>query len=259
MKPRTRVPRPTVFIAAAAAGVVAVVAAVAMPIRIDRPAEPDPSSAGRVWGPIHNLTDLSPVAWAPRVVVDSHGTAVAVWVQGRWDSRRVYVASRPPGGDWGAPTRVPGTRNASELSLGIDAADELVLVWTRGRRVLAERRATGGAWTAAVTLHTTPSGSAVGTYPGYLQLSVNAAGRAVVAWETVDDDADAVYAPTRAQAVIGGRGGGWGRTTTLAGPVGTSYRPVVVMGRDGRVRKMGPATITTPTARTVHTRASMPD
>lgn len=93
--------------------------------------------------------------------------------------------------------------------------------------------APGGTWSVPVVLHRTATGSARGAIPGNLRLAVNPRGRAVVAWNTIDDDMDAVYTKSRVQAVVGTAAGRWSRVRTLSGRQ-PGYAPEVAIDRVGQ-------------------------
>jgi len=167
-------------------------------------------------------------------VVARRGVQVAGWIRSRGERSHVVVAVKPRGGGWGTPARVPGTRGASEVELGQDGRGHTVAAWTRGRAVKsAELRAGGAGWTRPLVLHRTRAG-ARGVFPGYLDLAVNRRGRAVLAWETVDDDRDSVSARPRVQATVRRRSGGWAQTKTLSTRRGDAVRPEVALDDRGR-------------------------
>ena len=196
---------------------------------------PGPTTAAgppvsRAWGPVADLTPLVPAVFSPTVAVDRDGNAAAVWAGNTYARPRLHVADRSPTGIWGPSAVVPGTRGAAEVAAAFDRSGELVLVWTSGRRVLSARRAPAGGWTTPTLLHRTPGGSA-GTIPASLVLAVNDRGRAVVAWETLDDDQDAILSRPRVQAVVGTPSGAWGSVRSLAR---NAIRPQVSLDRSGR-------------------------
>lgn len=192
-----------------------------------------PAAAAPDWGPVVDLTGPGTATYTSDVAVSARGRVVAVWQRGAGRRAQLYTARRKPGGGWTGPARVPGTRGVTDAVADFDGSGALVVVWASGRHVLAVRRPAGRSWATPVSLATTPSGSANGTFPGYLALDVNARGRAVVAWQTIDDDADAVYARTRVQAVVAGRGDAWGPVRTLS-TRHAAFRPQVGLDDRGR-------------------------
>jgi hypothetical protein len=99
--------------------------------------------------------------------------------------------------------------------------------------VKATRRSPAGEFRRASVLHRTQAGPR-GTLPGYLALAVNRRGRAVVAWETLDDDMDGIRARSRVQAVIGTTAGSWTRARRVSTQGRESVRPEVAIDRSGR-------------------------
>ena len=192
-----------------------------------------PAVAAPGWGPVVDLTGPGPATYTSDVAVSARGRVVAVWQRGTGRRAHLFMARRRHGGGWTDPARVPGTRGVTDAVAHFDGSGALVVAWASGRHVLAAQRPTGRGWDTPVSLATTPSGSANGTFPGYLALDVNARGRAVVAWQTVDDDADGVYARTRVQAVVAGSGSDWGRVHTLSTRY-DAFRPQVGLDDRGR-------------------------
>lgn len=193
-----------------------------------------PATAVPGWGPVVNLSPPRASTYVSDVAVSARGRVVALWQRGSDRRAQLYTSWRSSEGRWTDPSRVPGTRGVSEAAADFDASGALVVVWTSGRHVRALRRPAGGSWGTPVPVATTPSGSANGTYPGYLALAVNPQGRAAVAWETVDDDADGVYARSRVQIAVSGSGRGWGPAHTLS-TRHRAVRPQVGIDDRGRV------------------------
>ena len=191
-----------------------------------------PSAAAPGWGPVVDLTGPGRSTYTSDVAVTARGKVLALWQRGTGRRAHLYTARRRHGG-WTGPARVPGTGGVTDAVADFDDSGALVVVWASGRHVLAARRPAGRPWGTPVTLATTPSGSANGTYPGYLALDVSARGRAVVAWQTIDDDADTVYARTRVQAVVAGPRGDWGSVRTLS-TRHAAFRPQVGLDDRGR-------------------------
>lgn len=187
----------------------------------------------RAWGTTVDLSRPAPYLYDTQVVFDPAANAAAAWVRDDGDRSAVRLASRTAEGAWTTSTKVPGTRGARSVVIAFADVGELVLVWSAGRRVMTSRRSPGQSWEPPDLLHRTPTGSATGTYPSDLRLGVNRRGRAVVAWSTRDDDADAVYALSQVQAVVGTASGSWSSVRTLSG-ADDGYGPQVTMSRHGR-------------------------
>lgn len=181
------------------------------------------------WGPTVDLTDPAEWVGPPDAAAGSRGGTVAAWVRGAGGGAHVWTARRDDRGGWADARRVAGTRGALEVDLEVAGDGEWVLVWTAGRQVKAARRAAGQGWTVPVVLHRTRPG----VLPAFVDLAVDARGRAAVAWQTADDDADAVRIRSRVQAVTGAATGIWSPVSTLSGPR-ESVSPEVVIDRRGR-------------------------
>lgn len=188
---------------------------------------------GGSWSPAVEVARVSADVFDLELVA-RRGVQVAGWVRSGEKRSRMVIAVKPRGGGWGAPVSVPGTRGATEVELGLDGRGHTVAAWTSGRAVKsAELRAGGAGWTRPLVLHRTRAG-ARGVLPGYLDLALNRGGRAVLAWETADDDRDSVRARSRVQATVRRRSGGWARTSTLAPRRGDAARPEVALDDQGR-------------------------
>lgn len=190
-------------------------------------------AAERSWGPVVDLSRPAPYIYGPQVAVDPVGSSVAVWVRDSGERSSVHLAARAPGSAWASSARVPGTQGAREAVLAFAGDGTRTLVWVSGREVKASRMAPGGAWSVPALLHRTATGSARGAVPGDLQLAVGRRGRAVVAWNTIDDDMDAVLTKSRVQAVVGDAAGRWSRVRNLSGRH-EGFGPEVAIDATGR-------------------------
>lgn len=191
----------------------------------------DPAPGG--WGPAVDVSRSPADVFDLELAGAPDGSALSAWVRWGGARPRVMTAGRGDDGTWGAPALLPGSLGAGEVEVAFDGRGGAVAVWTRGREVRAARRTTSGEWSAPERLHRTAAGRR-GTRPGYLQLAVNHRGRAVVAWETVDDDRDGVYARSRVQAVVGTAAGAWTRARRLSTRGVEGIRPEVALDRAGR-------------------------
>jgi hypothetical protein len=192
------------------------------------------AAAPGAWGPVVNLSRPAPDTFGPDLAVDPRGDTVAIWNGGEGARSSLMLARRRAGGAWSAPRRVPGTRGVMESEVAFAGDGDLVVVWTVGRLVRAVRQSRGGSWGKPATLHRTAAG-VHGTIPAYLELATNARGRAVVAWETMDDDQDSTYANSRVQAATGSASGPWGAVRTLSAEGSYAIRAQAVVSSAGRV------------------------
>lgn len=107
----------------------------------------------------------------PQVVNDTHGNALAVWVESNL-VRSSYLAY---GGSWSTPVTL-SKAGAVALSprLAIDASGNSTAVWVENGIVKASHRPYGGSWGSAVALSDSSSSS--------LQLAVNGQGEGAAVW-----------------------------------------------------------------------------
>ena len=120
---------------------------------------------------------------APDVVVDSAGTATAVW--NRYDGLvgKLQYSSRPAGGTWSEPAgpHASGDRRFRHPSLAIDPSDRITAVYVvfsgPGSVVTASTRAPGEPWAAGVPLSPSGDGSA-----SEAEVAMDDAGQATVIW-----------------------------------------------------------------------------
>lgn len=126
-------------------------------------------------------------AFAPRVVFDSQGEAIAVWEQldaGRLD----IVSSRfQPVGGWGPSVPIENENTESALSprIGVDSNDRLLAVWAQENNsilsIYANEYDPVGSWGTPELIEGTDSGST-----GSADLAVNASGEAIAVWRQFD-------------------------------------------------------------------------
>ena len=129
---------------------------------------------------------LAPMLECPTVATSASGAAVAAAPPFAPGRRGLVVATRDPGGEFGAPQAIlaPRTTGVGEIHAAVAADGAAVVVWneTRARgdrtisRLLASRRPPGGAFGPAQTLL---SGAADAPSP---VAGIDDAGRATVAW-----------------------------------------------------------------------------
>ncbi len=92
----------------------------------------------------------------------------------------VALRQRPPGGDWGTLTPVPGTDYADNVRAAYDGASQLTLAWLEQRgsaRVLTAHQLSGGGWSTPEVVAQRSDGRFAD-----LQLVANQQGDAAVGW-----------------------------------------------------------------------------
>jgi hypothetical protein len=88
------------------------------------------AAPGGTFGEPADLTPFTTVASVPRVALDSHGNALAVW--DGWDGSNIRIedALRPAGGSFGAPQLLsPAGYNADTPQVAFDSAGDALAVW----------------------------------------------------------------------------------------------------------------------------------
>jgi hypothetical protein len=125
---------------------------------------------------------------APRVAVDPHGNAVAIWSV---FSDEVRVASRPAGGQWSAPQVISEGGAAGEHDIVIDAQGTATAIWAEFAEtaspaayvVRSASRPNGGVWSSAVNL--SAGGDGVLSQP---RLAVDPQGNVTAVWRGFGPD-----------------------------------------------------------------------
>lgn len=148
-------------------------------------------AVARTWGPEQRLNDASePHASVPRSTISSNGNAVVVWKQIEGGGNVGLQAARSLGTTWSAPIKVdtPAGEAGSHQAV-MDAAGRVVVVWAVDAGVpgipidLYSSRLEPGTskWGAPERIELIDG---IARSPS---LAVNGAGRAIVAWEQVEN------------------------------------------------------------------------
>lgn len=124
-----------------------------------------------------------------KLVGADDGYLLAVWE----GNATIWASQREPAGAWGAPERVddggvltPAPARPRRFDVGLDAAGNAIVVWTRRRNNVPEvdaRHLTRGVGWGPVV----PLGNAGEIYEPEPVLAVNAAGDAIAAWDSTYD------------------------------------------------------------------------
>jgi hypothetical protein len=175
----------------------------------------------------------------PKVAVDPAGNAIAVWLArpplaagNEATSRRLWAASRSPGGAWSQPVEI-ATASGNEVvfDVVIDARGNATAVWHSlndgeeeepGKFVRAASRPLGGAWSEPVEL----SGS-TGRNP---QIAVNPNGDVTAVWTGSDPDTDNSIVRSKSRPA----GEAWDtEATDLSSDAGNATDPQVAVDPGG--------------------------
>ena len=173
-----------------------------------------------------DVTDSASTSYDAKVVVDGNGRATAVWLISSGNQTRVQAAIRPAGMlSFGpAQTVTPGTEDASEVDVAVNAAGEAVIVWTRAVDgvIRVARRAVGA------SLFGSPvSVSAANSYSP--RIAIDPAGNVHAIWVR------AVGASTVIESASKTPAGLFGAVETVSDPTKTSDEPHIAAEDEGAV------------------------
>lgn len=145
----------------------------------------------------------------------------------------LWVATRDPGGAWGAPVRLGERASRAAVAVADDGA--AVVAWLEadsggGFTVKAARRPAGGGFAAAVALGTGSSGRGF-SQQASIRAAMGAGGDAIVLWTQPPIDPATSRVPV--QAAIAPAGGAFGPAQRLGETVATSA-PALAAAPDGR-------------------------
>ncbi len=178
--------------------------------------------ASGVWSP---PVQLSANGGFPRAAIAPNGEVIAVWRSSDMSAgpslQAVRGSATVPGGAWQAPEVVVAEPVREDFQVALGAGGDAALLWARPAQgetcessLMAVTRVGGGAWRAPAQLST--SGVCV-LDP---RLALNAAGRAVAAWES-----DTTPSRTLQAAVGSTKAGTWQKPTQLVTVTRYQVRP----------------------------------
>ena len=169
-------------------------------------------------------------AYNPQLVINTRGTAMAVWVQTHDAAKTCDIWSRryDPLAGWSAPVRIEsGEGPASSPQIAIDDQGNAAAVWQQsdGRRfnIWANRYTPGAGWGAATRLET---GNASLGAP---QVAIDAHGNVMAVWAQFSGDHTGMWA-NRQPA-----GGAWGRAGRIETARGYARSPALSSSPEGDV------------------------
>jgi hypothetical protein len=174
-----------------------------------------------------NVSDAGQDGFEAQTVVDSSGNAHAVWTRSDGSHFVIQYGTRTPSGAWSpAQTLSDPSQSASSPQIGIDPSGNAVVVWTRtdgtNLRIQSAYKPSGGSFGVPVTV------SAAGGDASSPQVSMDGAGKALVAWQRFDGTNLRVQAAIRAA----GTGGAFGAASTLSLGGRDAFAPTVAAGPD---------------------------
>ncbi len=142
------------------------------------------SDAG-AWSAPVTLADIGEPVGKPRIAIDSHGDAVAVWEEQPINPGPQYIQAtiRPAGGTWSVPVYISEGPVGMDPSIAMDAEGNAIVTWLSfGSIRSAVRLASTGTWQAPTNVAAV--GLDAGGHPGGPALAVDGEGDAVVAWSS---------------------------------------------------------------------------
>ena len=175
------------------------------------------SLEGDVTGPVDLVPGGTESAFDPRWLPGAPGSPLLVW-----DRRTSSASATLHDGAFTAPTPLPGTGVASEVSVAVDRDGALVAVWSDDERILAAAAPAGGAFGAPVTL----SGPGIARDP---QLAMGADGTAVAGWVRNEGAGNVM------EVVLRPPGGAFGAPVALSDPGEGAFAPRLLASSAGEV------------------------
>ena len=138
---------------------------------------------GGSWSAPVPLSDPGQNAFYPQVVVDSTGSATAVWYRYVDTHYRIQASTRPLGGTWSAPFNLsPAGQSANDGKIGVDANGLVTAIWIRNSILQASNLPRGGSWSTPVNVSSIVLGRTASTP----NLTVDSTGRAIAVWKGTD-------------------------------------------------------------------------
>ena len=168
------------------------------------------------WGP---PTTISNPIQSEKVQLgsDSAGDQIAVWMSREGSEWIVEGATRPAGGNWGAPVAIsaPGP-DLLNAALAVNSAGEAIASWSRGSvsesRIEVARGDASGNWGIPTAI------SAAGESSFEPRLGLDAAGNAIASWRQLAE-------PNYVVVVAVEAGGTWGAPRPFPIPLTRTNRP----------------------------------
>jgi hypothetical protein len=138
---------------------------------------------GGAWGPPGKIGSVGEAVEAPpALATDAAGNVIVVWAREDGAESTVEATSHPVGGGWGSPQALSvAGEEAGEPQVAVDAAGDVVTVWTDGQEIVeSAQRPAGGGWSGPTSV------SAAGEEGVFPRVGLDAAGDATVVWERTD-------------------------------------------------------------------------
>lgn len=173
-----------------------------------------------------DISDAGQDAFEPEVVVDQSGNEHHVWTRFDGSHTRIQYRLRNQAGTFDPVQTISAAgQDASQPDLDVDAAGNIVVVWTRSDgtnvRVESAARPAGGPFGAVQVI------SSAGQNADQPRLSVDSSGRAVAVWIRYDTGSSGTG---RIQAAVRPAGGSFGGAQSISEEGQVSIDPQVKSG-----------------------------
>jgi hypothetical protein len=170
----------------------------------------------------------------PRVAMDSHGNAMAIWMQKDTSNRQRIYASRYACGSgfclWSSPETINSTDGeaTNPKQIAMDPDGNAIAVWEQidsgaHGNIYANRYTYGGSWNA-----TTTQIDGLDTYASWPQVAMDANGNAMAVWQQINSSST-----TDIHASHYGAGGQWESAVIIDNESGDAKRARIAMDPDG--------------------------
>jgi hypothetical protein len=177
--------------------------------------------AGGSWQTPVAISQTGPSAYEPKLAVNSHGQALAVWSMNLGSFYGAQVAARTGAGSWQTPTTLsPAGHYAEQAHVAINDAGEAIASWTveSGSKELAQSATSadaGASWSSPLT-----QAEGEGYFGPATQqnVDIDASGDAIVVWSIGHGSANA----EAVGASVRPGGGSWQTPVTLSGSSSSS-------------------------------------
>jgi hypothetical protein len=193
-----------------------------------------PAASAQSWQQPERLSEASRDGnVSPQVVVDAHGTAIAVWASDGENLNAVEVSERPAStGVWQAPVSLSKAGQiAWDGHVAIAPDGEAIAVWEQqndGHAVVySSVKAPGGSWGSPVAL-TNPSGE-----DSEPQIAIDAGGEAVALWENNGEKSNGESTIVLQAAARPGPGTAWGAPVDLSDTSAEAVDPQIALNEEG--------------------------
>lgn len=132
-------------------------------------------------------------AYYPRIVMDSSGNAMAVWLQSNGTYYSLWARRYQAGAGWGAAQLIENeeTGNAHPVQLAMDASGNVLAVWQQyegsQNNIWSNRYVAGSGWRTAELLETGAGGASAP------QVAVDSNGDGVAVWQQLDGSTNNIW------------------------------------------------------------------